>query len=168
MADAIEAQPTIKLIRSNDKSDSSVLKYVTEIAQKESPLLAWADPVPTARNSARKPGRYVGFNPLAVGVPNWPENLPLAEARLFWANAALHIVANEGAGCRWARIEEAANNEVSQGEAFSRSEIPILTLRDRDRFGLTESDDDEMNLVAVEYRQQGRLMGWRLVMDKQP
>lgn len=97
-------------------------------------------------------------------MPSWPADLPLVEARLFWASSALHVVARERGGCSWVRIEEVA--EGNGGTEVARSVIPVYTLRDLNRFGL-ENGPAIQGLSAVEYRQQGRLVAWRLVMEKQ-
>jgi hypothetical protein len=138
-----------------------VSEFISDQCKKQPPLLAWADPVPYTRNTDGKPGRRSDFHPLVQGTPSWPANLPLAEARLFWQDAGLHVVAEEGGGCRWARIQECATGD----NECSRSETRVLSLRDRERFGLAEDHAVPKTLVAVEYRQQGRLVAWRLLVD---
>ena len=165
MGDAIESA-TINLIRTNGRSELSVTKYLETLLGNTSPLLTWGDPVPTWRRSDGTTGRVDNFQPLVIGAHSWGVDLPLAEARLFWADAALHVVASEGTGCRWARIQECAQGDASMGEQFSRSTSTVMTLRDRSRFGLGIGDIKDMNLIAIEYRSQGRLVAWRLETEE--
>lgn len=144
-----------KLKRDNNEEKCSVAEFIAKMTQGTPPVLAWADPEPTAADLEGNTGRRTNFQPLVRGIPNWHDDIPLAEARLFWENAALHVITKDGGGCQWAKIEESKD-----GEEFMRSEIKVLTLRDRTRFGLDPETDFELS--AVEYRQQGRLVAWRL------
>lgn len=146
-----------------DKS-TIVADLIRQQVQKAEPLLAWAEPDPLYVDLSNNTGRRNNFEPLVCGTPSWPGDIPLVEARLFWARSALHVVAREGGGCAWVRIEEISENS---GEAeVARSVIPVYTLRDLNRFGLERKPMFE-GLQAIEYRQQGRLVAWRLVMEKQ-
>lgn len=126
------------------------------------PLLAWADPDPLHINLTNRSGRREDFQPLMRGASLlWPHDLRLLEARLFWRDAALHVVARDDGGCRWTRIEERAGTE------FRREEFSVHPIRDRQRFGLSDSDDATIkNLMAIEYRQRGRLVAWRLMIEE--
>lgn len=145
-----------------DKS-ANVADLIRQKAQEAEPLLAWAEPDPLHMNVSNNTGRRCDFKPLVCGMPSWPDDLPLVEARLFWASSALHVVAREGGGCSWVRIEEVA--EGDGGAEVARSVIPVYTLRDLNRFGL-ENGPAIQGLSAIEYRQQGRLVAWRLVMEE--
>ncbi|WP_295447120.1 hypothetical protein [uncultured Thiodictyon sp.] len=141
-----------------------VADFIKEKGQEDTPLLAWADPDPLSVDVTNDTGRRSGFEPLVRGMPPWLADLPLAEARLFWATSALHVVARDGGGCVWARIEE-----HTEGRSESRvacSKMPVHTLRDLHRFGL-EHGSAIKELFAVEYRQQGRLVAWRLTIKPQ-
>lgn len=145
-------------------ASTSVTDLIGQKAQEAKPLLAWAEPDPLHVDVSNSTGRRTGFEPLVCGMPSWPADLPLVEARLFWAKSALHVVAREGGGCSWVRIEEVAEGN---GETqVARSVIPVYTLRDLNRFDLQSGPAFE-GLYAVEYRQQGRLVAWRLVMEEQ-
>ena len=154
-----ESQCNLK--REHDESTCSVAAFITQKAKESPPLLAWADPEPTAVDLTSKTGRRVTFQPLVQGVPNWPDDIPLAEVHLFWQNSALHVISKEGGGCRWAMIEE---DEIG-GLMALRSEKQVLTVRDYLRFGLEARQ--ELKLRAVEYRQHGRLVAWRLITVEQ-
>lgn len=144
-------------------ASTSVADLIREKAQEAEPLLlAWAEPDPLYVDVSNSTGRRSGFKPLVRGMPSWPADPPLVEARLFWASSALHVVAREGGGCAWVRIEEVA--EGNGGTEVARSVIPVYTLRDLNRFDLQSGPDFE-GLHAVEYRQQGRLVAWRLVIN---
>lgn len=161
-------------MRSSDKScalriqtqelDSPGLNdVIAHQAAKIPPLLAWAEPAPLYVDRCNRTGRRDDFVPLVQGVPSWPADLPLVEARLFWPDAALHLVAREHGGCAWTRIEE-ADPEGKESD-YRRTAFPVYTLRDRRRFGLP--DDTEIDdLMAIEYRQRGRLVAWRLVIGE--
>lgn len=134
----------------------SVAAFVAAKVRESRPLLAWAEP---QASFARKgtPGRIGDFRPLVAGCPAWPEDLPLVEARLFWATSALHVVADSD-GCRWVTLLESDAGE----EEVQRSEKPVVTLRDAARFGLDTRGWPGGSLSAIEYRNGGRLVGWRL------
>src|SRR5579859_1231279 len=77
--------------------------FVKSEANKQVPLFAWAEPEVTAVDLGNNTGRRAGFKPLVKGVPDWSDDPPLVEARLFWVDAALHAVADSGR-CRWVRV----------------------------------------------------------------
>jgi hypothetical protein len=139
------------------------------------PQLAWAEPKPDWMANG-KPGRCDAFRPLLIkpdsALTGWPSDLPLAEVRLFWENATLHIVANEQGGCRWAGIEELAKETGKQDDpdiiCVSHETLPVYTLRDLKRFGLTHDASAPLpeKLNAITYHQQGRLVAWRLTGDQ--
>lgn len=144
----------------------SVAEFVRRRAQGAAPLLAWAEPDPLCVDVAitNRTGRRADFTPLVQGAPAWPEDLPLVEARLFWAGSALHVVAGEGGGCRWSDLEEVTDGPGEFVEVVSPS-IPVHTLRDLKRFSLSDMPAIE-GLQAIEYRQRGRLVAWRLVIGE--
>ncbi|MDG4584357.1 MAG: hypothetical protein P9E67_09790 [Candidatus Competibacter sp.] len=144
-------------------ASTSVTDLIRRKAQETKPLLAWAEPDPLHVDVSNSTGRRSDFEPLVCGMPSWPTDLPLVEARLFWASTALHVVVKEGGGCAWVRIEEASKG--SGGAEVARSVIPVYTLRDLKRFGL-QGEMTIKGLRAVEYRQQGRLVGWRLTIEE--
>lgn len=119
------------------------------------PQLAWAEPdlpamvVPRPKNEP--------FPAWQQGEPSWPEEIPLAEIRLYWPGKALHLVKLSDGTWRWSSLEE------GEGEANARRMTqPVHLLRDRGRFeGLNLA---EGKLMAIEYRAKDReeLLGWRL------
>lgn len=141
----------------------SVADLVRQWAGESVPLLAWAEPDPLFVVVSNRTGRRDDFEPLVPGTPAWPEDLPLVEARLFWPDSALHVVAREGAGCAWARIAEVPAGQT--GSEVARTAIPVYTLQDRSRFGLPEGPMLD-GLQAIEYRQRGRLVAWRLLVEE--
>lgn len=149
----------VKLKRESGKDERSVAAFVAAEAEKERPLLSWAEPDASYARKG-KPGRIGDFVPLVAGCPDWPKDLPLVEARLFWATSALHVIADDK-GCRWARLWESDAGE----EKDRRSEKDVLTLQlqDAERFGMTTHGWPNLPLTAIEYRSGGRLVGWRLI-----
>lgn len=139
----------------------SVAELVRQQALVSVPLLAWAEPDPLHVDVTNRTGRRGDFEPLARGMPAWPEDLPLVEARLFWADSALHVVAREVGGCAWVRIAEVPEGQT--GSEATRAAIPVYTLQDRSRFGLPEGPMLD-GLQAIEYRERGRLVAWRLTI----
>lgn len=153
------AEKTCSLKRDANDDDRDVAGFVADKARETPPpLLVWADPDPMAVDTQANQGRRMRF-PLSRDSSGWPADLPLVEARLFWKDAALHVIAKEGGGCRWARIEEQVGGN---GEEVTRQEFKVVALADRARFGL-ESGAALPGLRAIEYRQRGRLVGWRLI-----
>ncbi|MCB1821771.1 MAG: hypothetical protein KDI73_09370 [Candidatus Competibacteraceae bacterium] len=150
------------IIFSHGEAAGSVADGVRQWVADVEPLLAWAEPDPLHVDIANRTGRRDDFKPLVIGMPSWPTDTPLLEARLFWATSALYIVARENGGWSWARIEEAAEN--SGGAKVACSVIPVHTLRDVGRFGVPDGPAIK-GLQAIEYREQGRLVAWRLVIE---
>jgi hypothetical protein len=138
----------------------SVHDLVREKVADNAPLLAWAEPDPLHVDLYNETGLRPGFVPLVCGVPSWPDDLRFIEARLFWASSMVHVIAREGGGCVWTRIEEGSDGGDPD---LTRSEIEVHTLRDLKRFGFPAFQPIE-GLRAIEYRQQGRLVAWRLVL----
>lgn len=128
------------------------------------PLLGWAEPVAGWLHD-RQPGRIAGFLPLQRDGGSWPDEVPLAEARLFWADRALHVVA-QAKGCRWAEIEELPPADAA-GELVMRRSRIVLTVRHKkelQRFGLNAADcayPDRLELI--EYGHAAQQRGWRLL-----
>lgn len=156
------------LRRSRGQAEGSVSAFITSHLGAESPLLLWVDPDPLAVDYRGATGRRLEALPLVEGnAPDWMLNVPLTEARIFWKQAALHVITGEAGGCRWARIEEATEGDKDgNGERVQREVIPVLTLSDRDRarFGITDRHVIE-NLQAVLYKRQGLLRAWSLAIN---
>lgn len=156
------------LRRSRGQAECSASAFITSHLGAESPLLLWVDPDPLAVDYRGPTGRRLLALPLVEGnAPDWMLNVPLTEARIFWKQSALHVIADEAGGCRWARIEEATEGDKNgNGDSarVQREVIPVLTLSDRDRarFGITDRHSIE-NLQAVLYKRQGLLKAWRLL-----
>ncbi len=149
--------------KSRQHPDQSIADFVRNWLDKYGtpPLLAWAEPEPAALNEDGTSGRLQGFRPLVEGTPDW-NGLSLVEARLFWQNAALHVLADGSGGCSSVWIEE-----CEEGESMTRVKAPVLTLRDTQRFGQAGTGWAQRKLTAIEYRLAGRLVAWRLVTDKE-
>ena len=144
------------LLLSNGQSTRSLAEFVAAEVAKSPPEVAWAEPDLTAVVLISPSGRREDFDPLVRGAPNWPSDLPLVEARLFWKDSALHVV-SDGACCRWARIEEQAGIETMCHQ------YDVQTLRDRKRFFGDAVGTSMEGLSAIEYRHNGQLVAWRLV-----
>lgn len=140
----------------------TIADLIAEEAQKQEPSLAWAEPDLTAVALDNQSGRRADFIPLVRGAPNWPHDLRLVEARLFWPNAALHATA-EDQNVRWVRFEENSGDDNAAKETVTREQFDIETVRDRRRFGLGDAGDGIEKLSAILYRRNGRLIAWRLV-----
>ncbi|MBF0160054.1 MAG: hypothetical protein HQL58_11090 [Magnetococcales bacterium] len=149
-----------KIVYQHGQETCNVVNFIHQKIRDCPPLLAWAEPDLTAVDIRSKTGRRRDFTPLVRGIPDWPEDLPLVEARLFWQISALHVVAIDQCGCRWVCIEESSISGVE----VTYSEMSVLTLRDHKRFGLDEQTIERLS--AIEYRQNGRLVGWRLVASE--
>lgn len=159
-----ESEKTCALrIQSRQDDSRRLAEVIAHQAGESPPLLVWAEPDPLYVDLVNHTGRRGAFTPLARGVPSWPDDLPLVEARLFWPRAALHVVAREEGGCNWTRIEEA--DPEGKETDYRRTAFSVHTLRDRDRFGLPDESRIE-DLMAIEYRQRGRLVAWRLMIGE--
>lgn len=173
---------------SSGKSQLSVSGRVEELVRENGePLLAWAEPMAIAL-TGNAADRHRAFELLVAGKPAWPSHPPLGEARLFWTDRAVHVVAAPEQGCRWAMVSETAvgfclrlgflfrlrfrramfrQRAAGVGKPMIkkvlRAESPVLTLRDADRFGLDKANWMEQTYLAIEYRDNGRLVAWRLL-----
>jgi hypothetical protein len=148
-----------RLKRSHDEDARTAAQFVAEQAREYPPLLVWVEPDPAAVDLSGNTGRRLHSLPFGADFGERFAGMPLAEARLFWERAALHVVASEDEGCRWAKIEESDDGE---GEEVMRDDgIEVLTVADRVRFGLP--DEPALKLRAIQYLERGRLVGWRLV-----
>jgi hypothetical protein len=128
-------------------------------AQACAPQLAWAEP-DVGYQHGGKATRITNFDALVGGKPKW-RGLPLAEARLFFAKKAIHIVSDPAqGGCRWVSLAEETSG--AEKDKVYKEIKPVLALRDLQRFGFTQGYGID-KLFAIEYRRHGRLMGWRLV-----
>lgn len=153
----------------------SVREEIISACEKEPPLLAWAEPQADwyGHGTGRHP-QFIPLQQLQGTMPDWPKDLPLTEARLFWKNRVRHIVANEHDGCRWVDIEELTKEAGKQDDPATTTRVSyemlaVYTLRDLERFGLNNSDvplSEKLN--AITYRQQGRLIAWRLTQKENP
>ena len=129
----------------------------------ESPLFHWLEPrpfLPRDEDGKPLPGPLKDFFPFGVGVPR--TDLELDEARLFWADGALHAVADEEGGCRWFRYAETAFEGAEPIPNVRREIAPVLPWRDRGRFRLPMESCRE-SLRALLYSKGGRLLAWRIV-----
>lgn len=150
------------LVLDSGKEMLSVRQLAVRFSEQSSPLLAWAEPDPRAIGRSTGSGRWQDFVPLRAGTPDWPDDLRLMEARLFWSDRSVHIV-SDGPESRWAELRE---------ETPSGSGIPVLKknykvhlTQDRARFGLANEDVPSAGIRMIEYWTGGQLLGWRLVTD---
>jgi hypothetical protein len=152
---------TCTLCVHTEHDSRSVAEVVAQLATEQPPLLAWAEPNPLAVDVTNHTGRRDNFTPMQRGMPTWSTDLPLIEARLFWVDAAVHVVANEAGDCIWMRLVE--KNAAADGLQMMRSEITVHTRSDWERFGIIKPDVLS-GLRAIEYRERGRLVAWRLTI----
>lgn len=152
-----EAPCRISIILSPENETRDLATVLKAEMSRRPPLLVWTEPDVNAVSLGNRTGRRSDFRALVSGNTDWPADLLLVEARLFWETSALHLVADDTSpGCRWLRIEERDDGK----EEVMRRQIPVHTLQDRQRFGLPGNGEE---LAAVEYLRQGRLIGWRLL-----
>jgi hypothetical protein len=141
---------------------TSLGEVIRQLCQTHPPSLAWAEPrigLLRIDPAHPTPGRHPNFIPLVSGTPDWPIDQPLAEARLFWPDRAIHLLAQGDQACTSVTLSENTN-----GESTLKQRLRLLTLRDAARFGLNRVSDPQLNLIsAIEYRKNGRLLAWRLV-----
>lgn len=140
-------------------------ELIARECQRQAPMLAWGEPDPLEVDLTNETGRRTDFTPLVRGTPPWTGSPSLVEARLFWPQSALHIVAHEG-GCAWSRLDEiSGRDDVPEGIPALRQAIKVHTLRDLSRFGLAGDEGISVaGLRAIEYRRHGRLIAWRLLL----
>jgi len=154
------SETQVKLQFKHDVLSCGLAEFIQQQAQKNPPLLSWVELDPLQTNLSNASGRRLDEIPLLRGLPEWLSEMPVIEARLFWQTSSLHVLAEAG-GCRWARVEECPNGP----ETVLVSRYKVRTLADWNRFGFTKKPEIE-NLQATEYRQQGRLVAWRLALEE--
>lgn len=147
--------------RTRGESECGVEVFLANQLAADRPQLVWVDPDPLAVDYHGATGRRFVALPLVEGDPSaWMLGIPLAEARIFWRGAALHIVASDTGGCRWTRITEFWEDSTGD-ERVQREIIRVLSLRDQARFGFKDTQGFE-NLQAILYKRQGLIRAWRL------
>lgn len=161
---------SVRLRRTAGHSDEPVAAFAQNYGAQHQPDFVWADTVAGfARNEI--PKRISDFPPLTLDLQRWPTDVPLAEARLFGPDWAVHVVADRK-GCRWVAIEEQPQTDAAQ-DKVDKTVRQAFTLRDADRFGLAGSawlkdwgNQGGTRIEIVEYHQNGRLLAWRLQWPK--
>lgn len=147
--------------RTRGESECGVEVFLTSQLVADKPQLVWVDPDPLAVDYHGATGRRIAALPLVEGdPPAWMLGVPLAEARIFWQGAALHVVASEPGGCRWTRITESWEDGDGD-ERVQREIIRVLSLRDQARFGF-KGAQGVANLQGIIYKRQGLVRAWRL------
>lgn len=138
---------------------------IRELCQDRLPQLAWAEPCIRLyrQNELLRSGRHPHFVPLVTGLPSWPEELLLSEARLFWADHAVHLLRLDETHCAEVTLSESKSPDSALDKLVTRQTKNLLTLRDKQRFGLETLALSE-SITAIEYRQSGRLLAWRLIL----
>lgn len=135
------------------------------VGKQDEPLLAWAEPRAGYMRNGNK-GRIEDFRAMVLGKPAWPADVPLVEARLFYADRAIHVVASGDQSCRQVVMKE--TDAGDQENKVRKRDKRVLPLCDWKRFGFA-ADDKRFEiewLRAIEYLQDGRLAGWRLIIDR--
>ncbi|MGB4334922.1 MAG: hypothetical protein WBJ41_08810 [Chromatiaceae bacterium] len=151
------------LRHSRGKSECGVGVFLASQLAADRPQLVWVDPDPLAVDYHGATGRRFMALPLVEGdPPAWMLEVPLAEARIFWQGAALHVIAGEAGGCRWTRITESREDHDGD-ERVQREIISVLSLRDQARFGFKDAQGVE-NLQAIIYKRQGLIRAWRIAI----
>ena len=156
---------TIHIQQKREHHSLSLGEVIRQLCQTQTPSLAWAEPsIGLLRIDPEqpRPGRHPGFAPLVAGMPDWPGDLPLAEARLFWPDRAVHLLAQGDQACISVTLSEVIEGESTLNTL--KQTLRLLTLRDAARFGLEKVSDPRLDrITAVEYRKNGRLLAWRLI-----
>jgi len=151
----------VRIWQKRQSHDIGLGEQIRLFCHETPPVLAWAEPqisLYRTPDGLLHTGRHPQFTPLVTGCPQWPEDLSLTEARLFWPNKAIHLVASGTRGCVSVTLFEAPDGD----QEVVKTKIELLTLRDAARFGLRGSLIDQY-AGSIEYRRRGRLLAWRLV-----
>jgi len=151
----------ITLYWQRGKEQKSVAEFLKERTADE-PMLYWIEPLPVIHDM-EKLGPQDGFSGLGLGTPPQDDSLIIDEARLFWRDRMLHVIADGTGRCRWF---ECCEEERSGWEKchVQRNTYPVLLRRDLDRFGLKGSSFKQIDQVeATEYRKGPTLFAWRLI-----
>lgn len=137
--------------------NGTITAFIQQLERPE-PLLVWAEPDPTGVDLQNSTGRRTDFCPISKGPPVWPDEIALVEARLFYDSQAIHVVST-AKGCRWVRFEE--DKDVQQDTSFVYKYVkPLVALQ------LHSGCRFDNNLLAIEYHQNGRMVGWRMLIDE--
>ena len=138
---------------------------IRQLCDEKPPQLAWAETGICfyQHEGQLRAGRHSSFTPLIEGKPVWPHDLALSEARLFWPDRAVHLLMIDSVNCAEVTLKEVSGEEASTGEQVIKQSQTLLTLRDKERFGLANIQLPA-NITAIEYRHQGRVLAWRLTI----
>lgn len=144
-------------------------EMVKTLCEERTPDLSWVEPAMHLPRLAGKPqpGRLKDFKPLVKGAP--AVGLQLAEARLYYPDFWLHLLAGPASGCRIAHWSEALipGGKLLEG-AIRATDQAVLLWRDRARFGLTEDTLLPHSLCVRSYYQGETLVAWRLWIGEKP
>jgi hypothetical protein len=142
-------------------------EVAASICRDRPPAMSWVEPALhlPRRDGKPQPGRLPGFRPLIEGTPE--ANLPLAEARLYYPDQWLHLLASPSS-CREVRWSESSFSGAKPyaGEILV-SEQSVLLWRGRElvRFGLTDDVFPEGDLRVRLYSIAGQLLTWQILME---
>jgi hypothetical protein len=159
---------SVELKWQSGESDQSLLDFIAKICMAEAPLLHWLEPRPGYPDQNHF-GPWPGFTGLGAGAPDIDgfrkKGRDFSEARLFYQNKALHVLA-AAKGRRWSWCEECEKTPAPETGRLEviRAEKPVFLFQDHDRYGLPEAWTNKLR--AIEYRNQGRLVAWRLLPFK--
>lgn len=155
-------------------------EMVKTLCKKRTPDLSWVEPAMHLPRLAGKPqpGRLKDFKPLVKGAP--AAGLQLAEARLYYPDFWLHLLAGPASGriAHWSealipggKLLEDAIRETDKAvlaDAIRATDQTVLLWRDRARFGLTEDTLLPQSLCVRSYYQGETLVAWRFLMGEKP
>lgn len=164
-------QPQLRVLHGSAEETAAVLVGKLLGA---SPSITWCEPKPRETRLDKFPGLWIGTSDEQLKGAT----IELDEARLFWPNGWVHVVA-AGNKARWAAFVETPTDKPSawldqlpkeRAEEkpwdVQRQSLDLLLMQKRDliRFDLAGfvGAFDGKHLRVIEYHQDTALVGWRL------
>lgn len=145
-------------------SDGRSVAEVLRNAQSETPLFYWVDLSPVFQELG-KFGRPKHFQGLGRGeCPNSSlDTYCLEEARLFWEDRSLHVLAQDQSGCRWFECTDTDPKDPLWCEERVLASKPeeIICRKDYSSFGIGESEPVG-KIQVIEFWKGSSLLTWRL------
>lgn len=160
----------------NGETKNGTALDLVRVLLQENPTVVWLEPTPQATTLRDFLGLWVGAA-LSTLPQRLKATIELDEARVFWADGWVHLVATPGR-LRWAAFREkeaepawlkrlSSDRKLQEGpwENLDKREDDLLLIRDLNRYGLVGKDFVQTfgeKLKVIEYRKGTSLSVWRL------
>ena len=141
----------------NGESADDICQFIRRKISENKPQLFYLEPRPVKPMIPIWPIRNI-----TCFGKDFPEgNILLEEARLYWLDRSINVVAKEDGGCFYF---EFGDTELQDGHAenVTLAEADIILRKDFKRFGIVDSLQDD-KVKIIKYISGNRILAWRIV-----